>query len=127
MVIPGLVLIIVAIVLVWLMSRRRLTARTRSPQASLASSDGEAPFPAARRDTALQQLRDLRDALKPAEHMRTERRRAGGAGPYVGPERRRAAAQSLSRQRPHGLPDEGVPLRDKSRAQASGPCSRSDG
>ena len=109
MVVPGLVLGIVAIVLAWLMFRRRLAALTRGPQASLASCGDEAASPAARRDTALEQLRDLRDALKPAEQTRIERRRAGGAGPYVGPERRRAAAQSLPRQRLHGLPDEGPP------------------
>ena len=95
MVVPGLVLGIVAIVLAWLMFRRRLAALTRGPQASLASCGDEAASPAARRDTALEQLRDLRDALKPAEQTRIERRRA--------------AAQSLPRQRLHGLPDEGPP------------------
>ena len=100
---------IIAIVLAWLMFRKRLTALTRGPQASLASCGDEAASAAARRDTALEPLRDLRDALKPAEHTRIERRRAGGAGPYVGPERRRAAAQSLATQRLHRLPGEGPP------------------
>ena len=110
MVVPGLVLGIVAIVLAWLLVRRRFVAHTNRPQASLASTGDEAASPAvARRDTVLEELRDLRDALKPAEHQRIERRRAGGAGPYVGPERRRSAAQSLPKQRLHGLADEGPP------------------
>jgi len=109
MVDTGLVLGVLAIVLAWLVFRRRLAARTRGPQVSLASSGDKAASPASRRDTALAQLRDLRDALKPAEHTRIERRRAGGAGPYVGPERRRTTAQSLPKQRLHGLPDEGPP------------------
>lgn len=109
MVVPGLVLGIVAVVLAWLLVRRRLAAHTSRPEASLASTGVEAAPAAARRETALEDLRDLRDALKPAEHSRIERRRAGGAGPYVGPERRRAAAHSLPKQRLHGLPDEGPP------------------
>ncbi len=115
MVVPGLVLGIVALVLAFLVFRRRLAAQTRGPQAGLAPGGHEAESAASRRNTALEQLRDLRDALKPAEHTRIERRRAGGAGPYIGPERRRTAAPSLRRQRLHGLPDEGptAPRRPK--------------
>ena len=111
MVVPALVLGVIAIVLAWLMSRGGLAAHSREPRAGLASSGGSAATPAARRDTALEQLRDLRDALKPAEHTRIERRRAGGAGPYVGPERRRAAAQLLPKQGVRGVPYEGQPTR----------------
>ncbi len=109
MVVPGFALGIVVIVLAWLMVRKWVTAPTRGPQADPGSSNDESASSAARRDTTLNQLRDLRNALKPAEHTRIERRRAGGTGPYVGPERRRAASQSMSRQRLHGSPDEGPP------------------
>ena len=106
MAVLGLVLGIVALVLSWLMFRRRRAAQTRGPQAGHGPGGHEAESAASRHNTALEQLRDLRDALKPAEHTRIERRRAGGVGPYIGPERRRTAAPSLRSQRLHGLPDE---------------------
>lgn len=105
--VPGLMLGIVVVVLGWLLVRRRFAAHAQ--QAGAAPVPESASAPIARRETVSEELRDLRDALKPAEHSRIERRRPGGAGPYTGPERRRSAAKSLPPQRLHGLLDEGPP------------------
>jgi hypothetical protein len=42
-----------------------------------------------RHDTALDELRGMREALKPAEHSRVERRRPGGSGSSPASDRRR--------------------------------------
>jgi hypothetical protein len=107
MVVPGLLLGIVVVVLGWLLVRKRFAAQSHQLDAGTAPESASAPT--ARRETVSEELRDLRDALKPAEHSRIERRRPGGAGPYTGPERRRSAAKSLPPQRLHGLLDEGPP------------------
>lgn len=109
MVVAGLVSCIVAIVLAWLAFRKWHAAPERGPNASLTSNGDKAAFPASRSSTTLGQLRDLRDALKPAEHRRIERRRAGGAGPYAGPERRRAALLPPPKRQVPGVADEVPP------------------
>ncbi|MGZ5242180.1 MAG: hypothetical protein ACXWCN_18845, partial [Caldimonas sp.] len=67
-----------------------LVLRRRRPGASSgAAPQATAPAANGRPDTALGELRDLREALTPAEHSRVERRRTPSAGAAVSGERRR--------------------------------------
>jgi hypothetical protein len=57
-----------------------------------------------RHDTALDELRAMREALKPAEHSRVERRRPGGSGSPPAPERRRGRGPGASTRATSGAP-----------------------
>ncbi len=72
--------------------RWRMVARARDAEAE---HESVAHDKAKRRaDTALNELRDLREALTPNERIRVERRRADSPGPQGRPERRKQSPAS---------------------------------
>jgi hypothetical protein len=62
-----------------------------------AASEHTSPRSIPRHDTALDELRAMREALKPAEHSRVERRRPGGSGSPPVSERRRVRGPGATR------------------------------
>ncbi len=94
----GLVVLALGLLLVW----KRLAAQTHRAGAAASPADHAASLSVVPRpDTALGELREFREALKPAEHSRVERRRPGGSGPYVGPDRRKSnRARATDPQKP---------------------------
>jgi len=95
MVLAAIALVLVVVVVgAALLARRRRGAAAPRPSDPPADDDTGPALSrkAPRHDTALDELRAMRDALKPAEHSRVERRRPAGGGSRSGPERRRARA-----------------------------------
>lgn len=80
----GLVIVICALVNVRVLRRRRNVAAAAS-----APEEGAASATKKRHDTALGELRDLREALSVAEHSRVERRRTPSESARTSGERRR--------------------------------------
>lgn len=75
------------LVIFFLALRWRIAARSRKAEAEHERAD---PHGTKRRlDTALNELRDLREALTPDERIRIERRRADSPGLQGRPERRK--------------------------------------
>jgi hypothetical protein len=90
----GTLLVVVGSLFAWRRhGQQRERERDRSePLASEQPSTRSIP----RHDTALDELRAMREALKPAEHSRVERRRPGGSGSPPVSERRRARGPGAS-------------------------------
>ena len=78
--------------------------RRRQPPAAEASVDAPSARPK-RPDTALAELREMRNALAPATHRRVERRRSPGVVPPK-IERRRKGTRRVSQE--PGRPDPGT-------------------
>lgn len=82
-----------------------MTLRRRTQRASAEALVDAASAQPKRPDTALAELREMRDALAPATHSRVERRRSPGAGaPKI--ERRRKGTRRASQE--PGRPDPGT-------------------
>jgi hypothetical protein len=100
----GTLLVVVGSLFVWRrhgQQRERERERDRAePAASEPSSTRSIP----RHDTALDELRAMREALKPAEHSRVERRRPGGSGSPPASERRRGRGPGASTRAGSGAP-----------------------
>jgi hypothetical protein len=75
--------------------RRHGQQRERDREGASPSEPGTPARTTPRHDTALDELRAMREALKPAEHSRVERRRPGGSGLPLGQERRRGRPGTL--------------------------------
>ena len=84
----GTLLVVVGSLFAWRRHAQQ-RGRERGDPPPSTGDDPMAPRTVPRHDTALDELRAMREALKPAEHSRVERRRPGGAGSTQVPERRR--------------------------------------
>ena len=89
----GAALIVVGSLFAWRRSGRQQRGREHDESQPPSGHQGAPSTRAPRHDTALDELRAMREALKPAEHSRVERRRPAGSGaPPPDIERRRKAA-----------------------------------
>ena len=88
----GTLLAVVGSLVAWRRHGQRQRERALPPP----STEQDAARTTPRHDTALDELRAMREALKPAEHSRVERRRPGGSGAPQVPERRRGRPGATS-------------------------------